>query len=116
MSSKIKTVGVVGTGVIGSSWTALFLSQGLKVLVSDPAPRAEKALASYLDTVWPTLKEIGLASGASATNYKFVGSDLTGYYDQVDFVQEVRRKGAALGVSPLTIPRTRRSGRTSRSR
>lgn len=113
MSSKIKTVGVVGTGVIGSSWTALFLSQGLKVLVSDPAPRAEKALASYLDTVWPTLKEIGLASGASATNYKFVGSDLSGYYDQIDFVQEVRgRECRSWSLAADRSPeRARASGR-----
>ena len=39
MASNIKTIGVIGTGIIGSSWTALFLAKGMKALVSDQAPR-----------------------------------------------------------------------------
>lgn len=89
MSGEIKTVGVVGLGVIGASWTALFLSQGLHVLVSDPAPDAEKTLEAHLEHFWPALKELGLASGASLKNYTFVGSSLKGHYDKVDFIQEV---------------------------
>ena len=100
MSSKVKTVGIVGTGVIGSSWTALFLSHGWKALVSDPAPGADKALAEHLERMWPTMKEIGLDSGASLSNYKFVGATLDGYYDQIDFIQEVR---------PGTVLRERRA-------
>lgn len=34
----IKTVGVVGAGVIGASWTALFLYKGFKVKAYDPYP------------------------------------------------------------------------------
>jgi 3-hydroxyacyl-CoA dehydrogenase len=57
--------------------------------VSDPAPGAEKALASYLMSIWPTLEEVGLADGASPSNYRFVGASLEKYYDVVDFIQEV---------------------------
>jgi 3-hydroxyacyl-CoA dehydrogenase len=89
MSPNIKSVGVVGTGVVSSSWIGLFLSQGLQVLVSDPAPGAEEALASYIKSIWPTLEEIGLADGASLSNYRFVGASLEKYYDVVDFIQEV---------------------------
>ena len=91
MSSKIKTVGVVGTGVIGSSWTALFLAQGLKVYVSDPAPAAEGKLKAFLEEAWPVLKELGFAPGASLSNYSFVGASLDGHFDEIDFVQEVRQ-------------------------
>jgi 3-hydroxyacyl-CoA dehydrogenase len=59
----IRTVGIVGTGVIGASWTALFLAHGLRVLVADPAPGAEEKLASYLDDVWPALEIMGLVDG-----------------------------------------------------
>lgn len=90
MSLEIRSVGVIGTGVIGASWTALFLSKGLQVLVSDPAPNAEKSLAAHLEQFWPTLKEIGLAPGASLGNYRFVGSSLEKYYGEVDFIQEVK--------------------------
>lgn len=89
MPSTIKSVGVIGTGVIGASWTALFLSRGLQVLVSDPAPNAEKTLAAHLERFWPSLREIGLAPGASLDNYHFVGASLQKYYGVVDFIQEV---------------------------
>lgn len=85
---SVKTVGVVGTGVIGSSWTALFLARGLWVLVSDPAPGAEETLSNYLNTVWPTLKQLGLSDGASISNYTFVVSSLTEHFHELDFVQE----------------------------
>lgn len=68
MATSIKTVGVVGTGVIGASWTALFLANGLRVLVSDPAPGAKGRLAAYLDRVWPALERLHLHSDASISN------------------------------------------------
>jgi hypothetical protein len=88
-AQAIKTVGVCGTGVIGASWTGLFLARGLRVLVSDPAPQAAEKLATHIDGIWPTLQEIGLASNASKENYKFVGQNLRARYGELDFVQEV---------------------------
>ncbi|KAK5706465.1 hypothetical protein LTR97_001453 [Elasticomyces elasticus] len=88
MTGSIRTVGVVGTGVIGASWTGLFLANGLKVLVSDPAPNAEEKLVAYLNSIWPTLQEIGLAQNASLVNYRFVGASLEAHYGELDFVQE----------------------------
>lgn len=84
-----KVVGVIGTGTIGSSWTALFLAHGLQVLVSDPASGAEETLAAHLKAVWPTMEKLGLAEGASLNNYRFVGASLEKYYGEVDFIQEV---------------------------
>ena len=89
MASKIKTVGVCGTGVIGSSWTGLFLASGMRVLVSDPAPGAEQKLDAHLKAIWPVLERIGLGSGASLSNYEFVGASLDEHLGEVDFVQEV---------------------------
>lgn len=87
--SAIRTVGVVGTGVIGASWTGLFLANGLRVVVSDPASGSEKKLKKYLQNIWPDLKKIGLKSGASLDNYQFVGTSLKDHYFKVDFIQEV---------------------------
>ncbi|KAF5664489.1 3-hydroxyacyl dehyrogenase [Fusarium heterosporum] len=84
----IKTVGVVGTGIIGASWIGLFLAHGLRVLVADPGPGAEKKLAQYLEKIWPTLQELGLSQEASLKNYEFVGPSLDERYADVDFVQE----------------------------
>ncbi|THX59361.1 putative hydroxyacyl-CoA dehydrogenase [Aureobasidium pullulans] len=83
--SAIRTVGVVGTGVIGASWTGLFLANGLRVVVSDPASGSEKKLNKYLENIWPDLKKIGLKSGASLDNYQFVGTSLKDHYSQSRF-------------------------------
>jgi 3-hydroxyacyl-CoA dehydrogenase len=53
---SLRTLGVVGTGVIGASWTGLFLAHGLRVLVSDPTPNAEKGLQDFIHTILPTLE------------------------------------------------------------
>lgn len=84
----IKNVGVVGTRVIGSSWTALFLAKGLNVTVSDPDPKARKNLEAYLEREWPSLKEVGLNERASLDNYKFVDS-IDEHLGSLDFLQEV---------------------------
>lgn len=60
MADYIKIVGVIGTGVIGLSWILFFLSRGIRVIVSDPAPGAQDRLATYLAHEWPTMQRIGL--------------------------------------------------------
>ena len=35
--NKIDTVAILGAGVIGASWSALFLATGFKVRIYDPA-------------------------------------------------------------------------------
>ena len=57
-NKPIRRVAIIGTGVIGASWTALFLAKGLEVIATDIAPDAE--------SVAETLREGGLA-GARAT-------------------------------------------------
>lgn len=89
MQPSIRTVGVVGTGVIGASWTALFLARGLKVLVSDPAPGAKERLFAYLQESWPMFEGLGLHRDASISNCTFVGESLEDHCGEVDFIQEV---------------------------
>jgi len=40
----LRTVGVIGAGAIGASWTALMLEHGLDVVVADPDPAAAERL------------------------------------------------------------------------
>ncbi|MCY4150394.1 MAG: 3-hydroxyacyl-CoA dehydrogenase NAD-binding domain-containing protein [Gammaproteobacteria bacterium] len=63
--SEIEEVAVLGTGVIGSSWTALFLSAGLRVHVHDPAPESERCLKDYVEACWPTLEALGMTKHGS---------------------------------------------------
>ncbi|KAF2135505.1 uncharacterized protein K452DRAFT_303503 [Aplosporella prunicola CBS 121167] len=86
-TSPIKTVGVIGTGVIGASWIALFLSRGLFVIVSDPAPGAKARLDAFLQKHWSAVEAQGLAGSAAPSSYEFV-DDVADHLDKVDFVQE----------------------------
>ena len=86
-SSRIGRVAVVGTGVIGASWASLFLSRGLDLVATDPAPGAETALRRAVDSHWPALAQIGLADGASPDRLRFV-TTLEQAVEDADLVQE----------------------------
>jgi ketoreductase RED1 len=51
---------VIGGGLIGASWTAVFLSNGMRVAIHDPRPDIEPVVRAGLRTVAPTLKELGM--------------------------------------------------------
>jgi 3-hydroxyacyl-CoA dehydrogenase len=83
----IRRVAVIGTGVIGASWTALFLANGLEVVATDVAPDAEAALKRFVAAAWPALQRLGLASGASQNKVTFTAA-LANALKDVDLVQE----------------------------
>lgn len=91
MSNEIRTVAVVGCGVIGMGWAALFLSRGFKVIISDPAEGAEEGLQRYLELAKPFLEEHGDFKQLVA-NYEFV-RDIAPRLAEADFVQEVSLSG-----------------------
>src|ERR1700727_2481182 len=67
----IRRIAIVGTGVIGASWAALFLAHGLDVVATDPAPSAEENLREYINNAWPALEQLGLSSEASTERLSF---------------------------------------------
>ncbi len=83
----IRRIAIIGTGVIGASWTALFLANGLDVVATDVAPGAEAALRSFIAAAWPALQRLGLASGASQSRVSFTAA-LADAVKDVDLVQE----------------------------
>jgi 3-hydroxyacyl-CoA dehydrogenase len=86
-TKPIRRIAIIGTGVIGASWSALFLAKGLQVVATDVAPNAEAALRKFVETAWPALKRLGLSPGASQSNLKFTAA-LAQAVDGVDLVQE----------------------------
>lgn len=86
-SRVIKRIAVVGTGVIGASWAAYFLAQGLDVSATDPMPGAEAKLRDAVQGHWPSMERLGLAAGASMDRLSF-SPDLEIALRNVDFVQE----------------------------
>jgi 3-hydroxyacyl-CoA dehydrogenase len=86
-TKPIRRIAIIGTGVIGASWTSLFLAKGLQVVATDIAPNAEASLRKFVETAWPALKRLGLSAGASQSNLKFT-ADLAEAVAGVDLVQE----------------------------
>src|SRR6202051_541076 len=86
-SREIRNVAIVGTGVIGASWAALYLARGLNVVATDPAPNAEANLRRYVDAAWKDLMVLGLSPNASRDHLEFT-VDMKKALSDADFVQE----------------------------
>jgi carnitine 3-dehydrogenase len=84
---EVRRIAIVGTGVIGASWAALYLARGFDVTATDPAPNAEADLLHYVETAWKTLTTLGLSTGASPERLKFT-RDMKDALSTADFVQE----------------------------
>jgi ketoreductase RED1 len=85
--SRYRNTCVIGAGVIGASWTALFLAHGLNVVVNDPQPDIEKFVRTMLSKAEPTLKALGLPHTDLGKNLRFE-PDLERAVKGIDLVQE----------------------------
>src|ERR1700730_15830150 len=86
-NKPVSRVAIVGTKVIGASWSAQYLARGLDVVATDPAPGAEVDLRRYVDEAWPDLTNIGLSQGASRDRLSFT-TNMKEALSQADLVQE----------------------------
>jgi len=84
---QIQNIAIVGTGVIGASWAALYLARGLNVIATDPAPNAEANLRRFIDDAWKDLQVIGLSPNASREHLQFT-TDMKKALSNADLVQE----------------------------
>jgi carnitine 3-dehydrogenase len=84
----VRRIAIVGTGVIGASWAAYYLSRGFDVVATDPAPSAESNLRKYVDDAWSALAKAGqVAPGASRDRLTFT-TKMPLALAEADFVQE----------------------------
>jgi carnitine 3-dehydrogenase len=87
LNKAVRRIAVVGTGVIGASWSGHYLARGFDVVATDPAPNAEANLRKYVDDAWKVLTGIGLSPGASRDRLSFT-TDMNAALSNADFVQE----------------------------
>ena len=81
----VRCVGVIGAGVIGASWAALFVTAGKRVQVFDADPKAETKVRAFIDQAWPALTQLGqVRSGGELAFAKTLAEAV----DQAEFVQE----------------------------
>jgi len=84
---RYSKVAVIGAGVIGASWTAVFLAHGLSVLINDPRDDAEAVVHDYIGKASPTLEALGLPTKNLAAKLRFE-ADLARAVSDADLVQE----------------------------
>jgi carnitine 3-dehydrogenase len=97
--SAVRTVAIVGAGIIGASWTAYLLARGFAVRATDTRADGEAFVRDYIDKAWPTLARFGLAPGADRTRWSFhrtpgeaaAGADFVqeNVFERLDLKQEV---------------------------
>jgi ketoreductase RED1 len=66
-----KTAVIIGGGVIGASWTALFLVNGLKVVISDPDPEIATKARAVIAAAMPALQALGYEPADVDANLAF---------------------------------------------
>ena len=83
----IKTVGIVGAGVIGAGWAARFLARGLDVIATDPSPGAEAAMRETIEIAWPAMQKLSLTPFRDRGTLTFTTSQ-DELASKADFIQE----------------------------
>ncbi len=77
----------LGAGVIGASWSALFLASGRSVAVFDMDAKAEDNVKRYIEKAWPTLTQLKLTDNGNPDNITFHKSAVEAI-DGAFFIQE----------------------------
>ncbi len=84
---QVRTIAVLGTGTIGTSWTAYFLARGFAVSAWDPGDGWRGKLNSFIDTAWPQLESLGLSPQADRHALTLFDSPESAVA-KADFIQE----------------------------
>ncbi len=91
----MSSVAIIGTGVIGTGWTARLLAHGHAVRAWDPSPGFGQRLVNDIERLWPTLERTGLAGDASRDNLTIADS-LADACRDASFVQESAPENLAI--------------------
>lgn len=91
-TSPVTQVAALGGGLIGRSWTALFLAAGKSVTLfdpdPDPDPAAETQVRQAAEHAWPVLRELGVTDAPARHTDLTVCSDARSAVEGAQFVQE----------------------------
>lgn len=84
---KVKTLGLLGTGVIGGGWAARALHFGIDVIAADVKPEMERWIRDAVANAEPALSRLTLAPLPPKGKLSFT-TDLLAMARQSDFIQE----------------------------
>src|SRR5712675_2391725 len=84
---KVKTLGLLGTGVIGGGWAARALHFGIDVIAADVKPEMEAWIRGAVQNAEAALSRLTFAPLPPKGKLSFT-TDLLQMARQVDFIQE----------------------------
>ena len=88
-AGAIRTVAVIGSGVIGAGWTAAFLGAGLEVRLFDPATDSARHTNAHVNHAWPQMVMLGRASQGDDWQARLtIAASLEDAARSADYVQE----------------------------
>ncbi|SVA59365.1 uncharacterized protein METZ01_LOCUS112219 [marine metagenome] len=85
---QVKTLGLLGTGVIGGGWAARALHAGINVIASDIDPKMEEWIREAVDTASSSLHALTEGIDLPPKGNLTFTSDPTVMAQQSDFIQE----------------------------
>jgi ketoreductase RED1 len=85
--ASYQKVTIIGAGAIGISWAALFLANGLNVMINDPRPDLEEATLKGIEEISPSLKALGYDINGLTKKLSFE-KDLNKAVKDADLIQE----------------------------
>lgn len=105
----IKTLGLLGTGVIGGGWAARALHAGFDVIAADINPEMEDWIRGSVDTATPALEALTEGMPLPPRGTLSFTTDPTEMAAAVDFIQEnvpevIGIKASALGAVSQVAP------------
>jgi carnitine 3-dehydrogenase len=84
---EVKTLGLLGTGVIGGGWAARALHFGIDVVAADVKPEMERWIRGAVENAEGALSRLTFAPLPPKGKLSFT-TDLNAMARQVDFIQE----------------------------
>lgn len=87
-ATAVRRIGIVGTGVIGSGWAAVFLARGFEVTAFVRSSASEAKFLAALEGAWHKLIVRGLATEARGWRAVRCVRDLAACVRGADYVQE----------------------------
>ena len=84
---QVRTLGLLGTGVIGGGWAARALHYGIDVIAADVKPQMEQWIREAVANAEPALARLTLAPLPAKGKLTFT-TDLHAMARQADFIQE----------------------------